>query len=288
MQLSVMLNNFGVLFHKALDLTQQLEIPAVQLTLVPSDTPEKYLGYAEEIKKRGLKMSAISVDVGDLGEPEEAAKRVEAAKPWMDAAAQIGEGICQTHVGIMPHNTQGPRWDSFVSSLSELAQFGEKAGACLALETGPEPARVIETLMQTVNSAALKVNYDPANLYIWPALLHKFPDLLEHTNVPLVPYEQKSAEQLWEPVEGVARLAPYIVHVHAKDGAGDGGWADVPLGTGLVDWPRFLRLLRAGGYDGYLAIEREGGDDRFGEIKLAAEFLRERLAELDAEPKAGA
>jgi sugar phosphate isomerase/epimerase len=41
-----------------------------------------------------------------------------------------------------------------------------------------------------------------------------------------------------------------------------------------------LRLLKENGYDGYLAIEREAGEDRVGEISRAAQFLKERLQEL--------
>ncbi len=85
----------------------------------------------------------------------------------------------------------------------------------------------------------------------------------------------------FEPVEGVQRLGEFIVHTHAKDARGEGGWGDVPLGEGWVDWPRYLRLLKASGYDGYLAIEREAGDDRVGEIGRAAEFLKEHLGGLE-------
>jgi len=42
----------------------------------------------------------------------------------------------------------------------------------------------------------------------------------------------------------------------------------------LIDWPRYLSLLRGIGYDGYFAIEREVGDDPVGDIRKAVEFLR--------------
>jgi hypothetical protein len=35
----------------------------------------------------------------------------------------------------------------------------------------------------------------------------------------------------------------------------------------------FLNVLEEIGFNGVLAIEREAGDDRFGDIKLAAERL---------------
>jgi len=138
----------------------------------------------------------------------------------------------------------------------------------------------MEALMRHVDSKGLGVNYDPANFIIWPAVLPKFADLMELTGSPDTVYDEAEALALWEPVEGVKRLGPYIVHAHAKDGAGDGGWADVPLGTGLVDWPRFMGLLREAGFDGDIAIEREGGADRLHDLTLAAEFMRAQIGQL--------
>jgi sugar phosphate isomerase/epimerase len=281
MRLSVMLSNFGLPFDQAVETAASLGFEAVQLSFGDESIAEQKRR-AAAVRAHNMDISAISVDVGDLGDAEAAPARVEAAKPWMDAAAEFGSGICQSHVGIMPHNMSGPRWDSFRRHAAAIAEYGERVGACLALETGPEPARVTEALMRDVNSEGLGVNYDPANFIIWPAVLPKFADLMEMTGSTATEYEIASAMALWEPVEGVKRLGPYIVHAHAKDGAGDGGWADVPLGEGLVDWPRFLQLLGEAGFNGDIAIEREGGSDRLKDIRLAADFMRKHLAQLEA------
>jgi len=47
----------------------------------------------------------------------------------------------------------------------------------------------------------------------------------------------------------------------------------VPWGDGQVGTEAFLNVLEEIGFEGVLAIEREAGDDRFGDIKLAAERL---------------
>jgi sugar phosphate isomerase/epimerase len=281
MQVSVMLSNLGLPFDEALDTVQSLGIPAVQVSISREHDAQERGRMMKAIAARGLKVSAICVDAGDLGESEKADASVEAVKPFLDIAAEIGNGICQTHVGIMPYNMQGPRWDSFVRSCSALAQHGEAVGACLAMETGPEPPRVMEGLIRAVGSTALRVNYDPANFIIWPAVLPKFPEYEKQTEVAAKPYNRDEAITEFEPVEGVRRLGEFIVHTHAKDARGEGGWGDVPLGEGWVDWPRYLRLHKESGYDGYLAIEREAGDDRVGENGRAAEFLKEHLRQLD-------
>ena len=281
MQISVMLNNLQLPFDEALDTVQKLGIPAVQVSISKDDDAERRRQMMSAIAARGLQVSAICVDAGDLGESEKADEIVENVKPFLDIAAETGNGICQTHVGIMPYTMQGPRWDSFVRSCTKIAQHGEAAGACLAMETGPEPPRVMEALIRAVGSSALRVNYDPANFIIWPAVLPKFPQYEKQTEAPAKPYDRDAAISEFEPVEGVQRLGEFIVHTHAKDARGEGGWGDVPLGEGWVDWPRYLRLLTDSGYDGYLAIEREAGDDRVGEIGRAAEFLKEQLRGLE-------
>ena len=54
----------------------------------------------------------------------------------------------------------------------------------------------------------------------------------------------------------------------------------MPLGEGDVPWPRYLKTLKDIGYDGYLTIEREVGENPAADIAVAATFLREQLAKL--------
>ena len=49
---------------------------------------------------------------------------------------------------------------------------------------------------------------------------------------------------------------------------------EVPLGEGGVNWNEYFQALREIGYDGYLTIEREVGEDPAKDIALAADFLR--------------
>jgi sugar phosphate isomerase/epimerase len=80
-----------------------------------------------------------------------------------------------------------------------------------------------------------------------------------------------------DPIEAVQVLAPWIKHIHIKDAIRTeqpGTWgAEVPWGDGQVQPEAFLNALKDTGFDGTLAIEREAGDDRFGDVKLAAERL---------------
>ncbi|MFO8082101.1 MAG: TIM barrel protein, partial [Armatimonadota bacterium] len=122
--------------------------------------------------------------------------------------------------------------------------------------------------IETVGSEAIRVNYDPANLIIWPALL------AQRNNEE---YEKEWALEQYDPVGGAETLGEFVVHCHAKDAMvhEDGQYEEVPLGTGWVDFERWTSLLDDAGYEGFYAIEREVGDDPIGDIREAVDFLRE-------------
>ena len=223
----------------------------------------------EHISSLGLEISALVLWGGQVhledaaGHPE----NIAWAKRVLALAADLECGICMAHVGIMPEDTEDPGWQNMVVAMQEIAEYGEQVGACLAIETGPEPPRVLKRLIDTVGSEAIRVNYDPANLILWPPALAKMRD---------EEYDKERAMADFQPTEGARILGPYIVHTHAKDGLvqPDGTPLEVPLGEGWVDWPRFIENLDEAGYDGYFAIEREVGDDPLADITKAIGFLR--------------
>jgi sugar phosphate isomerase/epimerase len=235
--------------------------------------PENCQGAARKelvnhVRSLGLEISAVSgwggeVDLGD----EDVAAHIERGRRFLEMAADLECGIWQAHIGVMPEDTSHPRWSNFVRHCEEIAKYGEKVGACLAIETGPEPPYVVKRLIETVGSEAIRVNYDPANLILWP------PRLCELAGIP---YDRQEQWEKFMPVEGADLLGPYVVHVHAKDACAwdDGTRKEVPLGEGQIDWPQFVANLRKHGFDGYFAIEREVGDDPVRDIQTALDFLR--------------
>jgi sugar phosphate isomerase/epimerase len=77
---------------------------------------------------------------------------------------------------------------------------------------------------------------------------------------------------------GLELLGPYLAHVHFKNTAfsrpeGGGIWRPcfAPLEDGAVDFPRFIAVLRAVGYDGWLAVEDFSG------VRASREALRHNL-----------
>ena len=124
----------------------------------------------------------------------------------------------------------------------------KSAGVGVAFETGQETATDLAKFLSSVPGAG--VNFDPANMILYAK---------------------------GNPVEAVRTLAPWIRHIHLKDATltkKPGTWGtEVPWGDGEVNAQRFLAELKAVGYKGNFAIEREGGDDRTGDIALAARRL---------------
>jgi L-ribulose-5-phosphate 3-epimerase len=217
----------------------------------------------------GLEISAVSAWGGqvDLTKAEEHEKNIPWAHRILEMAADLGCGIWQGHIGIIPSDPESDEWQAAVSAAEQIAEHGEKVGACLAIETGPEPPVVLKRLIETVGSDAIRINYDPANLILWP------PHLFEREGKP---YDKNEAMKLYDPHEGVKTLGPYIVHTHAKDALvhEDGRRQEVPLGEGWVDFPKYVALLKDQGFDGYFAIEREVGEDPVGDITKAVRFLQ--------------
>jgi len=273
-RIAVKTNNLGLERHEAIETVAEWGIGGVHITASGPFEPENLskqdrkdlIKFVEDL---GLEISAIMKWGGavDLAEEENWEESIEEGKRLLELAADLECGIWGAHVGIMPWETSDPGWDRMVRGMAQLAEHGESVGACCAIEMGPEPPRIVRRLIETVGSEAIRVNYDPANLIIWPALLAQRNDEA---------YDQEWALEQYDPVGGAETLGEFVAHCHAKDAMvhEEGQYQEVPLGTGWVDFPQWKSLLDDACYEGYFAIEREVGDDPIGDIREAVEFLR--------------
>lgn len=64
------------------------------------------------------------------------------------------------------------------------------------------------------------------------------------------------------PLDAIKKLSGHILAVHLKDIAAynDPKLVDVPVGTGVVDFPAIFRELKRQGFTGYIYIERDATD----------------------------
>jgi L-ribulose-5-phosphate 3-epimerase len=274
LKIAIMLGNLKMEPYEGMKKVAELGVPGIHLSAAGPFAPENLDAAGRKqlvahLKSLGLEVSALSAWGGnvDLGDAEPSAENVAWGKRLLELARDLECGIWQAHVGIMPDDTSDPRWQTFRDNMGQLAKHGDRVGACLAIETGPEPPPVLKRLIDDIGSRAIRVNYDPANLVLWPAGFAQRQGR---------PYDKEQALAEFMPVEGAKLLGDYIVHTHAKDALvhPDGKRQEVPLGTGWIDWPKYVGYLREAGFDGYFAIEREVGEDPVGDITKAVDFLR--------------
>ena len=170
-------------------------------------------------------------------------------------AAEITEELAvpylSLHAGFIEEDDTA-RAKTIRDRMTELANAAAERRITLLMETGQETAENLKRFLEEVNHPALAVNLDPANMVL---------------------YDKGN------PVAAVRTLAPWIKHVHIKDALRTkqpGTWGqEVPWGEGDVQADAFLEALTEIGFDGVLAVERECGDDRLGDIRLALERLVE-------------
>ena len=167
----------------------------------------------------------------------------------VDATVELGVKYLSTHVGFIDH-AQPDHAKKFYDRVKVLADAAGERGIVLLLETGQETAEDLRRFLEQLNHPAVGVNFDPANMILYDK---------------------------GDPVEAVKILTPWIKHIHIKDAVRTqtpGTWGvEVPWGDGQVAGERFLKVLKEIGFEGVLAVERESGDDRLGDISGAARKL---------------
>ena len=279
MQIGVMVDSFRVSLEEGLRKSAALGATGIQIAATLGDMAPENLSTAKrkeilaKIKDYGLLVSAVCGDLGGHGflDPQENTWKIEKSKRIIDLAREWETDVVTTHVGIIPEDPKHPNYIIMQDVCQELASYGAQVGATFAIETGSETAPVLRAFLDGLHDKGVGVNYDPANLMMVVGQ---------------------------DPATGVHELKDYIVHTHAKDGrmlryvgaeyvygqASAGRIEDdspvfleVPLGEGQVNFPFYLNALRDIGYDGFLTIEREVGDDPEKDIGQAVQFLQTLL-----------
>ena len=261
MKIGVIPNSFAVDFKTAVGYARQLGVQGLQPyvtggELAPENlTKQDRIDLLKFVRDNGLVFSALCADFGmQFAAPEPDEVGIKRTMLMMDLAKDLEANIITTHIGRVPDDENSAAYANAVRTIERLGKYGDEIGVCFATETGPEMALKLRGILEKADTKSAKVNLDPANFVM-------------------------VAGQ--DPVEAVYILKDYIVHTHAKDGIKlENGYQELPLGTGGVPFPAYLAALKEIGYDGFLTIERECGEDRYGDIKTAVDFLKETLAKV--------
>jgi len=256
MKVGVITASFPLDTRAALRKAKELGAHGVQLWIVNNELEPRKLTRSgrEDLKtymaQLALERSALCGDIGGFCDPAAVDERVTRTKEMFDLCVDLETPILTTHIGVVPEDASSKAYGMLLDAVREVAEYAAERNCCFATETGPESGEHLAAFLHKVQSDGAKVNLDPANL-----CMNGFDHLAD-----------------------TRALAPYIVHTHAKDGirnsANEGGYREVALGKGDVDFPAYLAVLREIGFTGYLTIERECGDDPVGDIAEAIRFLK--------------
>jgi len=185
------------------------------------------------------------------------ARNLESARQNAQIAHRLGIKLVTFHAGFLPHDGGGPgagERHTMVMRLRELAAVFATWSVKVALETGQEDAKTLIAVLNALGKPVVGVNFDPANMILYG---------------------------MGDPVAALRLLAPWVRQVHIKDAKASreaGAWgAEVPAGTGEVDWPGFFRVLKEQGVDVDLLIEREAGHSRIDDVKRARPVIEQNL-----------
>lgn len=277
--IGILIDNFHLDFPEAIRKAAEIGVQGIQIGSIGKPgvgrldihmSAGKRKAYKDYVNRLGLEISALCGDIGGFKAPDVIEERVETTKRIIDLALDMGTRIVSSHIGPIPMEPAHPRYQMMLDACGRVAQYAESVGACYAIETGPETSGVLRNFLDDISSPGIGVNLDPAN------------------------FVMITGE---DPARAVRLLGKDIVHTHVKDGVMNhfigtelaygvvpdtenvkpGSRTQTPIGQGSVNWITYLNALQEVHYRGYLTIEREGGEDRESEIRLAYQTLKNFL-----------
>lgn len=254
MKIGVMVESFRTDFITGVKKAAEIGAAGIQKYAVSGEidwTNDQIKETLDIVKSHGLVFSALCGDFGHgFTDAEKNKELVEKSKRVVDLAKKLECNVVTTHIGVVPEEENAVK-ETIRKACRELAIYADSMEAAFAVETGPETAVVLYDFLESLGAGGVRVNFDPANLVMVVA------------DIPHI---------------AVKTLGKYIVHTHAKDGVKKGdGYLELPLGEGDVNFDLYLPALKETGFDGFLTIEREVGDNPEKDIKMAVDFLKEKI-----------
>jgi sugar phosphate isomerase/epimerase len=221
-----------------------------------------------ELVARDMRMAAVSGTFNVIHPDHEArADGMRRLRVLAAACREMGTSVITLSTGTRdgqdmwrahPENASPAAWQELVQAMRQIAAMGAQFDVTMALE--PEVSNVVDTarkarqLLDELGSPYVKVVMDGANLF--------------HTG------ELPAMQAILD--EAFALLGGDIALAHAKDLSRDGAAGHKAAGQGVLDYPRYLRLLRGSGYAGSLILH--GLSE--AQVTGCARFLQEQLAQL--------
>ncbi len=246
------------------------EFRALHLDALASDDSE-VSRVRDELDERHLRLVAVNAGGGYLNLAWERDEAIAYVKRSIDICRDLGGRLITIQSGKLLRGTDWTANAKYVAPVvRELADRAEQAGVELHIE-GPHMEMLTHNLKTTTD----------------------FVDIVGQDNlfVTMDPSHSVVADE--DPVEVTRALAPFIRHVHIRDGAGSSP-VIVP-GLGEINFPAFVRVLREHGYAGPMMVELcqdesehyDTSNARFlADTRFSRDFMRHVFDRVDSVPVA--
>ena len=215
-------------YNDLVDLAVDLDVDGLDLTVYwfPDTTDSFLIPLRDYAFANGVEIPSISVRTNCCQPTAELrAKEIQSIREWVDVAAKLGAGHIRVFGGTVPKtSTEEEAAGWVVEVLKSGGAYAAKHGVVLGLENHggiTATATRILDIVKRVDLPSVRVNLDLGNF-------------------------QKDAYKQLE------MIAPYAANVQVKVEVRDESGNLV-----RCDWERVLRMLKASGYRGYLALEYE-------------------------------
>ena len=232
---------------------------------------------AAEAARVGIEINAYTIGANLYHDtPDACDAEVARLCGQLDVARLLGASVMRHDVCYKLGKTGNSRaFDLMLPTIAENARRVTEYGASIGIKTCTENHGYISQDSDRVERLFCAVNHD------------NFGVLVDMGNFICVDEN---------PITAVSRLAPYAIHVHAKDmmvrneqngrcksmTRGGNYFCGTVIGEGDIPVKQCLRALtKRAGYDGYVSIEYEGASDCIDGIERGFANLKSYMAELE-------
>ena len=206
-------------------------------------------GYLRELK---LSLGTVVLPTRKpLTDPEHLDARLNAVRTAMEFAQQLGASALCVRLGAIPGDVDSPAYQTMREILSDLAGYGNRVGAQLALSIGGTATTHARRLLGEVKTGPMGIDFDPAS------------SIFAGRN----------------PAQEVRELHGVLSHLQIRDGYRDeeGTGTETAIGAGEVTWDELLATLIEMEYPGWSTVRRTGGDSIVDDLERGATFAQNVL-----------
>jgi sugar phosphate isomerase/epimerase len=225
----------------------QMSMACANLPEMPDQLPTELAGRIHrEASARGIAIASVTGTFNmSHPDPEHRRTGLRQLRVLAEACPEMGATFIHVCTGTRdannmwrrhPDNDTPEAWRDMAQCVREAVEIARQANVVLAFE--PEMSNVVGSarkarrLLDEIGSTHLKVTIDPANLF-HGGELPRMKEILD---------------------EAFALLGKDVVLAHAKDLDHDGEAGHKPAGQGVLDYDRYLALLRKYHFPGPLLL----------------------------------